>query len=120
MAISRFNRANFFDTMTNEENEVLTDPVSFFFNDFIEYMRDKDVLIKRIAEADEGAPDLISFKYYGTEEYWWIICFINKIQDPMNELVAGTRIAIPFLKDVEEFKQKIATSKSRGQSVILR
>jgi hypothetical protein len=120
MADPTYNRANFYQTQTNEGGVVSTDPVSFSFREFFEFMRDKTVKQRRIAESEEGAPDLISYQEYGDEQYWWVIMYINKIQDPINDLTAGTLIAIPSLSDVEEFNQLRNSARTRGQAVILR
>jgi len=34
----------------------------------------------------------VSYEYYGTVELWWLICTVNKIENPFNKLVAGERI----------------------------
>jgi len=120
MAIARYSRDNFYGTMTDTDGEVLTDPIQYEFQAFIEFMRNKDVKVRRLSESDEKIPDLISYVEYGTHEFWWVICYINKIQDPINELEAGLEIAIPFIKDIEEFRQSQASANTRGQAVILR
>ena len=38
--------------------------------------------------------DLLAHKYYGDEDYWWVIALANRIQDPFS-LSAGTRLRIP-------------------------
>ena len=45
----------------------------------------------------EGRPDLISFKVYGTPDFWWVICAANKIIDPFEQLIAGKQIIIPII-----------------------
>ena len=45
----------------------------------------------------EGRPDLISFKVYGTPDFWWVICAANKIIDPFEQLTAGKQIVIPII-----------------------
>lgn len=117
--IARYSRGLFYGTMTNNEGIVLTDPIEYDFQEFIEFMRNKRVKVIRINEADEFSPDLLSYAEYGTHEFWWVICYLNKIQDPLNELQAGMEIAIPLLKDIEEFKQSRNTATTRGQSVVL-
>ena len=120
MTQQAYNRANFFGTQTDNSGTISTDPVAFDFVEFFEFMRTKRVKQRRISAAEEGSPDLISFQEYGSEQYWWVIMFINKIQDPINELTAGTLIAVPLLRDVEEFRQSRISAQTRGQAVILR
>ena len=45
--------------------------------------------------------------------------FVNRLQDPVNEFTAGTQIAIPRLKDIEEFRQSQSSGQTRGETVIL-
>lgn len=117
--MNKYDRSNFFGTMISNGLE-LTDPIDWDFREFIEFMRNKNVKIIRLQEANAYAPELLSYLEYGTHEYWWIICYLNKIQDPINELEPGLQIAIPFLSDIEEFRQSRISSSTRGQSVILR
>lgn len=120
MANSTYNRANFFGTSVNNDGVEVLDPIDFEFQSFIEFMRSKKVKRKRISESLAGAPDLISYQEYGDHQYWWVIVYINEISDPMNELVAGLEIAIPQLKDIEEFRQSRISASTRGEAVILR
>lgn len=120
MTSSSYNRKNFFTTQVDDDNISSIDPVSFDFKGLFEFFKTKQVKLRRISDAEEAAPDLISFQEYGTHAYWWVILYLNKIQDPINELTAGTLIAIPSLSDVEEFRQADLSGKTRGETVILR
>ncbi len=120
MTNNSYTRSNFFDIMVDNNGVESIDPVSFEFVEFFEFMRSKIIKTRRIKESEEGAPDLISFQEYGDEQYWWVILYINKIQDPINELTAGTLIAIPRISDIEEFKNNRASTNTRGEAVILR
>ena len=44
----------------------------------------------RVKGDEVGQPDLISYRLYDTEEYWWIICLVNKIENPLEDIVEGT------------------------------
>lgn len=115
-----YNRADYLRTQTDSNNIVSSDPVAWDFNEFLEFMRTKRVKQRRISSAEEAAPELISWQEYGDEQYWWLILYVNKIQDPINELTAGTLLAIPRLSDVEEFRQSRISANTRGESVTLR
>lgn len=39
--------------------------------------------------------DLISLKYYGTAQLYWVIAFANKMIDPIAETVVGVKLRIP-------------------------
>ena len=38
---------------------------------------------------------LISYKFYGTIEYWWLICKFNGVNDPTGFPVVGEVLKIP-------------------------
>lgn len=42
-------------------------------------------------------PFLISFKHYGSIDYWWVICVINReaIPSPFRGIEPGTKLKIP-------------------------
>ena len=120
MAEPSYNRTNFLETQTDNDGVVSSDPVAWDFVEFLEFMRTRRVKQRRISSAEEGQPDLIAWQEYGDDQYWWVIMYINKIQDPINELTAGTLIAVPLLRDVEEYRQSRVAAQTRGQSVILR
>jgi nucleoid-associated protein YgaU len=48
--------------------------------------------------------DLISKKYCGDEEYWWIIALVNRIADPFS-LTAGQTLKVPT--DIKPILNKI-------------
>lgn len=120
MTTPTYDRAKFFGEVIDEDGITSTDPLDFEFSNLIEFLRTKKVKIRRISSAEEGAPDLISFQEYGNDQYWWVILLVNRIQDPINELVAGDEIAIPRLQDIEEFRQSQSSGSTRGETVILR
>lgn len=48
--------------------------------------------------------DAISYRYYGDEDYWWIIALANRISDPF-VIPAGRRLRIP--SDAKSILDKI-------------
>ena len=50
--------------------------------------------------SEEGRPDLISYKIYGTTQYWWVLMEMNGILDIEN-IVNGTIIEYPDISDLE-------------------
>lgn len=49
--------------------------------------------IEHILVAGERL-DVLAFRYYGDEDYWWVIALANRIMDPF-ALTAGQRLRIP-------------------------
>jgi len=47
--------------------------------------------------------DLISMDAYGTDNFWWVIAKFNGICDPFTELVAGSVIEIPSLRNINTY-----------------
>lgn len=48
-------------------------------------------------------PDLVSTRFYGTPEYWWVFISRNVdiIKDPIYDLVEGLEIRIPSIDNIE-------------------
>lgn len=75
------NRINFLDKITtNGIYEV--DMGSVDFKDF-EWGDPKYYVT---SELDLARPDMISYKIYGTTNYWWLICWLNGISDIWNDI----------------------------------
>ncbi len=55
-----------------------------------------------------GRPELISFQAYSTVRYWWLILFVNKVDDPFFGLSEGQLLTIPNILDVYDFYKKYA------------
>ena len=53
-------------------------------------------------QGDGERPDNISFKIYGSTEYWWVILLYNGITE-YNSLPNGKQINYPNLQALEDF-----------------
>ena len=49
--------------------------------------------VEHVINAGERL-DTLAFKYFGDEEYWWVIALANRILDPFS-ITVGTRLRIP-------------------------
>ena len=49
----------------------------------------------RVPQAAEARLDLISQKFYGTPELWWVVAIVNNIFDPIVGAAVGQTIRIP-------------------------
>jgi hypothetical protein len=47
-----------------------------------------------VTVVDQYRPDLISYRYYNTVGYWWVILLSNDVLDPFN-IKPGTILRIP-------------------------
>lgn len=117
--MATYTRSNFLSLQLNSDLTVSIDPITDKFTGLIDYLKDKQVKVITITDANIGAPDLISYKEYGTHDLWWIILLINRIQDPINELVPGIKIAVPFKQDIDSFIQLKEEKKTVSSSVSL-
>jgi hypothetical protein len=59
----------------------------------------------RVKSIDLMRPDLISYKVYGTVQFWWIILLINNIENPFTGLVVGQILTIPNKLDIYEYQK---------------
>ncbi len=51
-----------------------------------------------VGPGETSRLDLISFEYYGTVDYWWLIAEANDIYFPLTDVVAGMTLRIPPLE----------------------
>jgi len=72
----------------------------------IEIPKNVEDVYHEITILDKDRLDLISYKYYGVEEYWWIIALANDIFDPFSDLDPGDYIRIPDQNTVYEILRK--------------
>jgi len=61
-----------------------------------------------VPEAMVGRADVISYLYYESVDYDWLILWHNDIRDPFTELVAGMVLEIPSLVDYYNFHNNYA------------
>jgi len=54
-----------------------------------------------VTPRTEYRPDLISYDYYDTVDYWWAIMDVNEIRDVFTELVRGTVVVVPPLGAIQ-------------------
>lgn len=59
-----------------------------------------------LSESDMLRPDLISSSNYGNVGYWWLILFINGVQDVFTEPTVGQLYTIPNMLDIYDFSKK--------------
>lgn len=98
---NRLNRTDFYKTNIVEGKEEI-DLVTFSVGDF-KFNREKTFY--KITEEDLLRPDLIAIKAYGdivSMNYWYVILYINDIQDIWNDLQIGDILTIPAKKDIED------------------
>ena len=56
-----------------------------------------------VRAIDVGRPDVLSYRAYGTQNYWWFLMWYNNITDIWNDLVEGLILKYPDIYYVREF-----------------
>jgi hypothetical protein len=95
-----FNRTNFYNIVTvngTQEFDYLQNNLSFFNMTY-------PVSYYQVTDADLMRPDMISYKNYnGSIDYWWIIMYVNDIDNPFSDLISGNILTIPNILDIINF-----------------
>lgn len=65
-----------------------------------------------VREKDIGRPDILSYRAYGTQNYWWFLMWYNGITDIWNDLASEMILVYPDVYYVREFlKQRMRKTK---------
>ena len=56
----------------------------------------------------------IAFDYYGSQDYWWVVCLFNGILDPIEDFVPGLALQLPSLTDINAF---LSLKETEGQDL---
>jgi hypothetical protein len=96
------NRTQFYNKFTINGIEEL----DFLYNSLSQFKMKYQPGYYRVTAADIPDPALISFRVYGTVEFWWIVLLVNGIQNPLLELEAGIILQIPNVIDIYDFQEK--------------
>jgi len=67
--------------------------IPMFLESKEEFLSEEDIY-HTVERQDENRLDLISYKYYRTVSYWWIILLANSIYNPFN-IKTGDVLRIP-------------------------
>ncbi len=46
-------------------------------------------------------PELLSYRLYGTTDYWWILCWANGVINPMTDMNPGDSWQIPTYDSIQ-------------------
>lgn len=106
---TRYDLVNFYDVISGAIDGYHFDMYSFQFNDFPDWIMNKDCTVMYVNDMEQNTPDLIAYGYYGDERLFWIICLANRIMDPFTELPVGTKLFIPDFAAVQEYVISLGT-----------
>lgn len=95
-------RTKFFSVVTVNGVKEL----DFLDNTLINFQIKRNPIYYRVRDTDLVAPDLISYKAYKREDYWWVICLANGIYDVKNDLTVGRVLKMPNILDIYDFAKR--------------
>jgi len=87
---SRLNIYNIF--RITETNQYFLNHFRFF--DVVNDVKNDDRFFESYVAIDSEWWDNISHKFYGTPHYWYLICSLNDIINPYEELVEGQKLKV--------------------------
>lgn len=96
------NRCNFYNTIVNDGVQEL----DFLDGNLSEFIMQYAPSYYQVAQNDLLSPDLISYKCYGSSEFWWVIMLVNNLDNPFTSLVEGLILEIPNKLDIYEWQRK--------------
>ena len=56
-----------------------------------------------VEAGDLARPDLLAYKLYQNPKLYWIILWLNGINDPFQQLYAGMALRVPTLRRLAEY-----------------
>ena len=74
--------------------------------DFFNQYEDKFYTQQRylVTEGEDGYPDLVAYRsMLKSEKYWWWVCFLNKVEDPLGEFGANWVYSITSQDQISSF-----------------
>lgn len=108
-------RTDFYNIVITRGNQ----EYDFLQNSLSNFVMNYPVSYYRTVQEDLGRPDLISYKVYQTVEYWWLICYVNDIENVFSDIVVGELYQIPNVLDIYSFYKQYAINTSANSSSVL-
>jgi len=102
------NRTNFYNISVVDG----TSELDFLHNTLSEFTMQYSPRYYRVNGADLMRPYLISNRFYGTINFWWIIMLVNEIASPLTDLEVGQILKIPSKLDIYAFQKKFRMRRS--------
>jgi len=95
-------RTKFYDVNTIEEITEL----DHLYNNLTKFKMVYPAGYYVVRQSDLIRPDLISYKSYGTVNFWWLLMMVNGIENIFTDLEVGLTLIIPNILDIYTFKKK--------------
>ena len=98
-SLSRYARRSIERNRSDEDFIKLRTPLNLEEDEGDIFVTLNDELLQR--------PDTISFRAYGTTEFWWVIYEFNGINDPLFDLSLGQVLRLPKLERIQDALSKV-------------
>lgn len=95
-------RTDFYTVLNVNGNQEL----DFLWNTLSDFKMNHTPGYYRVGSGDIKRTYRISEKMYGTPQFWWIICLVNGIENPLVGVVPGDLLVIPNVLDIYAFQKK--------------
>ena len=108
-------RTDFYTIITvrgNQEYDFLNNSLSNFTMSY-------PISYYTVVQADLARLDLISYKTYQTVEYWWLIGYVNDVENIWTDMAVGDIYQIPNILDIYSFYKQYAINTNSGASSVL-
>ena len=90
------NHLKFYEEFKLHKNKkVVSTFNSVSYESFLDSLKDFEFEVGRVPAGYEHRADLISNLFYDTPTYDWLICLVNNVSDPFQQLNIGDSIKIP-------------------------
>ena len=86
--------------------------LDFLYNPLSNFEMIYDPDYYRVTGEDDMRPDKISFKMYGTVEFWWVLMLVNGISNPLVDIDPGLVLTVPNRIDIYNFQKKYRLRRS--------
>lgn len=98
----------FQETIVDNNGIAVTDINAGLVNLFKKYNEYKDTFYSKqrylVAEFEEGYPDLVAANsILGNHNYWWWLCLLNNLDDPMTDIKANWVYSINDIDEISIF-----------------
>ena len=60
-----------------------------------------------VKNYEENRIDIVATKLYGSASYYWVLCYMNNIEDPL-KLPAGTVLLVPPISSLKRFPNPLS------------
>jgi hypothetical protein len=86
-------RYDFFDTVWNDDFQ--SNQKGVLDINFINKLKEADYILYKIPLKYKYRPDLIAYNFYGNNKYYWILTYINDINDSPQGFYTNRIIKVP-------------------------